>query len=67
MPRRFMSPRVAFALLCQGELLHDMFDGKLANGSMRMSTVEWCEYFDQKLEHLTPGVRENMQTSKSIC
>ena len=63
----FMSPRVAFALLCQGELLQDMLDGVLADGSMRMSTFEWFEYFDHILEHLTPGVREIMQTNKSIC
>lgn len=63
----FMSPRVAFAPLCQGGLLHDITGGELANESMRMSTVEWYEYFDHTLEHLAPGVRENMQTNKSIC
>ena len=62
----FMSPRVAFALLCQGELLHDMLGGELPDGSMRMPADEWFEYFDYTLEHLTPGVRENMQTNKSI-
>ena len=62
----FMSPRVAFALLCQGELLQDMLGGELPDGSMRMSPVDWFEYFDHTLEHLTPGVRKNMQTNKSI-
>ena len=62
----FMSPRVAFALLCQGELLQDMLGGELHDGSMRMSPVDWFEYFDYTLEHLKPGVRKNMQTNKSI-
>ena len=64
-----MSPRVAFALLCQGELLHDMLDEELLDGSMRMSIVEWCEYFDHTLEHLTHtrcmGKHANRQVNSS--
>lgn len=51
----FLSPRIQFALLCQAEINHDMLNDE--------DLWEWQEDI---FEHLTPGVRENFRTNKSL-
>lgn len=58
-----MSPRVSFALQCQGEMNHDTLGDW---GVMSEMGFEWLEWNDHHLEHLDPGVKSNMKTNKSL-
>ena len=57
----FLSPRVAFALQCQGDLYHDML-----NDDLDLNPKNWCDDWDQMLQHLAPRVKFNLRTNKSM-
>ena len=56
----FLSPRVAFALVCQAEIHHDMQNDDVGNG------IRWCESWDHTFKHLPSNVKSNLQTNKSM-
>ena len=58
----FISPRTAFALLCQAEIHYDMLNDMFGY----LSGPEWCDSREDLLEHLDPGVRHNLRTNKSL-
>ena len=60
----FLSPRNLLALLCQAEINHDMLNDDLDTGYM--CGVDWCEWREDMFEHLTPSVRTNLRTNKSL-
>ena len=57
----FLSPRVAYSLECQGDSYHD-----LLNNSLDRDAEDWCESWDDFLEHLAPRVKANLRTNKSM-
>lgn len=56
----FLSPRVTFALVCQGEIHYDMLNDEVENGNY------WCEAWDHMFEHLASNVKSNLRTNKSM-
>ena len=59
----FLSPRVAFALKCQGEICHDMLNVGLDYTS---SGISWCECWNHIFKHLPPSVKCSLRTNKSM-
>lgn len=57
----FLSPRVAYALECQGGWCHDMLSGNLY-----LNPTIWCDQWDEMLDHLAPRVKVNLRTNKSM-
>ena len=57
----FLSPRVAHALECQGDLYHDML-----NDDLDLNPKNWCDDWDEMLQHLAPRVKLNLRTNKSM-
>ena len=60
----FLSPRIQFALLCHAEINHNMLNDALDPNDM--SGFDWWEWREEMFEHLTPGVRDNFKTNKSL-
>ncbi|KAH8722276.1 hypothetical protein BGZ61DRAFT_586895 [Ilyonectria robusta] len=57
----FLSPRMLFALLCQAEINHDFLSDELD-----YSGPDWVSFNEDSLKHLSPSVRENLKTNKSM-
>lgn len=57
----FLSPRLAYALECQGDIHHHLMDF----GSNLNLGSEWCSSWTAQLQHVRPDVRLNMTTNKS--
>lgn len=56
----FLSPRLAFALICQGEVMHDTLLYEASNGNI------WLDANDHCLEYVHPSIQQNMRTNKSL-
>lgn len=59
----FLSPRVTFALKCQGEACHDILNDELVNTT---SGNDWCEDWEHMFHHLPPSAKSNLRTNKSM-
>ncbi|KAH7013298.1 hypothetical protein EDB80DRAFT_863261 [Ilyonectria destructans] len=57
----FLSPRMLLALLCQAEINYDFLAHELD-----YSGPDWVSSNEDFLEHLSPSVRENLKTNKSM-
>ena len=55
----FLSPRVAYALECQGDTYHDMLNETF-------DYEDWCDDWEEMLQHLAPRVKLNLRTNKSM-
>lgn len=62
----FLSPRLSFALECQGDVNHDILDAMLHVGVMPISGSEWCDWNDYHFGHLDARVKSNFKTNKSL-
>ena len=58
----FLSPRMTFALLCQGEMMHEQLNVDVG----RVAGPVWCEWKDHYFQHMLPHVRANLVTNKSL-
>ncbi|KAL8706517.1 MAG: hypothetical protein Q9201_000449 [Fulgogasparrea decipioides] len=59
----FISPRLAYALICQSEIGGDMLSEESVMTPDGHSWVEWNEHY---LQHVQPAVKQNMRTNKSL-
>lgn len=59
----FLSPRLAYALICQSEIGGDMLSDDL---EMAMDGNDWVEENDYYLENVDSAVKQNMRTNKSL-
>lgn len=59
----FVSPRLAFALICQGEIGGDMLSEE---SMMTPDGDSWVEWNDDYLQHVERAVKQNMRTNKSL-
>ena len=59
----FLSIRALFALLCQAEINHELLNIDLHGDS----GIEWFEVREDMFVHLSPSVRNNLRTNKSLC
>lgn len=59
----FISPRIALALECQGEITGDMLNDDLGFGA-GMDGAQCCRWHDHRMSHLEPRVRQNLETNK---
>ena len=58
----FLSPRVAFALECQGDEYDQVMDTECED---HQDGAAWCEYWEEQLGHVRPDVIVNTSTNKS--
>ncbi|KAL8861126.1 MAG: hypothetical protein Q9178_002340 [Gyalolechia marmorata] len=58
----FLSPRVAFALECQGDIYDQAMDPECGDDQ---DGAAWCGHWDEQLGHVRPDVVVNMSTNKS--
>lgn len=61
----FISPRIALALECQGDITGDMLNDDCGFGA-GMDGAQWCRWHDHRMSHLEPRVRQNLETNKSM-
>lgn len=59
----FLSPRLAYALICQSEIGGDMLGDESELTPNGDDWVEWNEYY---LENVQAAVKQNMRTNKSL-
>lgn len=58
----FLSPRMSLALLFQAETIYDMLDAEFND----MDGDRWCSWHADHTLHISPSVRDNIRTNKSL-